>query len=62
MSKKKNNEHYDDLTAYEAMKNIETEQRAKRLVSVLKYIIKLSGFELVSRIHLRSKNNGKEYK
>lgn len=59
---KKNEEHYDDLTPYEAFKNIESEERAKKLISVLIYIIKHSGFELVERIHLRDKKTGKEYK
>ena len=62
MNEKKNKEYYDDLTAYEALKNVETEQRANKLVAVLKYIIKVSGFELVKRIHLRDKKTGKEYK
>lgn len=62
MSQKKNNEHYDDLTAWEAIRNVESEERYKKLVSVLKYIIKMSGFELVKRIHLRDKKTRKEYK
>lgn len=62
MNEKKNKEYYDDLTAYEALRNVETEQRANKLVAVLKYIIKMSGFELVKRIHLRDKKTGKEYK
>lgn len=59
---RKNAEYYDDLTAYEALRNIESEERAKKLVAVLKYIIKLSGFELVERIHLRDKKTNREYK
>lgn len=62
MNEKKNSEHYDDLTAYNALKNIESEERFKKLVCVLKYVIKTSGFELLSRIHLRDKKTGKEYK
>lgn len=62
IDEKKNIEHYDDLTAYEALRNIESEERAKKLIFVLKYIIKNSGFELVSRIHIRDKRTEKEYK
>lgn len=58
----KNSEHYDDFTAYKAIRNIESEERAKNLISVLLYIIKKRGFELVNRIHLRDKKTGKEYK
>lgn len=62
MSEKKNNEYYNDFTPYEAIKNIESEERLNKLVYVIKYIIKMSGFELVGRIHLRDKKSGREYK
>lgn len=59
---RKNAEGYSDLTAYGALSNIESEQRATRLIGVLKYVIKGSGFELVERIHIRDKRTGREFK
>lgn len=61
-NEKKNSEGYLDLTAYNAIKHVEEEERVKRLIFVLKYIIKNSGFELVERIHIRDKDTGREYK
>lgn len=58
----KNAEGYSDPTAYKAIINIESEQRADKLINVLKYVIKTSGFDLVERIHLRDKRTGREYK
>lgn len=58
----KNDEYYNDLTAYKAIRNVESEERAKKLISVLKYIIKHCDFELVERIHLRDKKTNREYK
>lgn len=58
----KNKEYYNDLTSHEAIKNVESEERAKKLISILKYIIKNCNFELVERIHLRDKATNREYK
>jgi hypothetical protein len=58
----KNKEFYDDLTSYKAIRNIESEERAKKLIAILKYIIKNCNFELVERIHIRDKKTNREYK
>ena len=57
-----NKEGYDDPTAYQAIKNIEREKRYKELVTVLKWIAHIAGFEIVERICLRDKKSGKIYK
>lgn len=57
-----NKEGYADPTAYYALKNIEDEKKVSELVFVLKWIINICGFELVERIQLRDKKNGKIYK
>ena len=59
---RKNAEGYNDPTAYMALKNVEAEEDLKRLVSVLKYIIHNSHFELVGRIHLRDKRTRIDYR
>lgn len=62
-----NAEGYSDPTAYGGMKPVikeETEQqkRVNNLIFVLKYIINLSGFDLISRIEIRDKKTGREYR
>lgn len=64
---KRNSEGYNDPTAYAALLNIRKEeiaqqQRVSELMRVLKYIIDKSGFELTSRITLREKRTGKEFR
>lgn len=64
---KYNAEGYADPTAYCGMKEVireenETDKRAFDLVKMLKYIIKLAGFELIERIQLRDTKSGREYK
>lgn len=63
----KNCEGYNDPTAYAGMKPVikeETEQqkRVNTLIYVLKYIINLSGFDLISRIEIRDRKTGREYR
>nr|WP_315101324.1 hypothetical protein [uncultured Catonella sp.] len=69
----KNSEGYNDPTAGEAMGEVAKEERKEKhkkehneavtnLITMLKQIISLAGFELVGRIHLRDKETGKEYK
>ena len=62
----RNVEHYHDPTAYKAIVNVtnlENEfNKMSFLVSCLKFIIRESGFELMSRIELKSKKSGKVYK
>lgn len=64
---RRNSEGYSDPTAYEALRNINQEEaeRQKRLASliyILKANISAAGFELISRIELRDKKTGREYK
>jgi hypothetical protein len=63
----KNNEGYSDPTASVALGVVskeehETDRRASDLVKVLKYIIRLAGFELTERVRLRDTKSGREYK
>ena len=63
----KNREGYSDPTAYEGMKpvireDVEREKRLNTLIFVLKYIIRLAGFELLNRIELKDRQTGKEYR
>ena len=63
-----NAEGYHDPTAYHGTKNIirdedeEQQRRLNNLIFVLKYIIRLAGFELLNRIELKDKRNGREYR
>ena len=62
-----NREGYSDPTAYEGMKpvireDVEREKRLNTLIFVLKYIIRLAGFELLNRIELKDRQTGKEYR
>lgn len=60
-----NAEGYADPTAYAALTNIQVEEsaaldaRVNTLIKVLKYIITVSGFEMVNRIELRDKKSGR---
>ena len=40
----------------------EQQRRLNNLIFVLKYIIRLAGFELLNRIELKDKRNGREFK
>lgn len=52
-----------DPTAYAATKPItEEEQRVSDLVRVLKYIIRLAGFELINRMEFRDRRSGRIYR
>ena len=61
----KNSEHYNDPTPYEAHKNIRKELEAARmrtisaLVSALKQVADLAGFEIVGRVVLMDKDSGR---
>ncbi len=62
-----NHEGYSDPTAYEGLKpvireDVEREKRLNTLIFVLKYIIRLAGFELLNRIELKDRQTGKEYR
>jgi len=61
---RKNNEGYSDPTAYEGLKPVIAEENnffkeVSTLISVLKFIIDKSGFELINRIELKDKKTGR---
>ena len=67
----KNKEGYPDPTAGEALGTVAKEERQEArernaavtsLITMLKQIISLAGFELVGRIVLRDKETGQEYR
>ena len=62
-----NKEGYADPTAYEGLKPIireedEQQKRLNTLIFVLKYIIRLAGYDLLNRVELKDKKTGKEFK
>lgn len=62
-----NNEGYADPTAYAGTKKIireesETERRASELIKILKFIIRLSGFELIERVKIKDTKTGREFR
>lgn len=62
-----NGEGYADPTAYEGLKPIiqeeaEQQKRVNNLIFVLKYIIRLAGFDLLNRIEIRDKKTGRDYR
>lgn len=62
-----NSEHYADPTAYAGIKAVMREQgdadkRAFDLIKMLKYIVRLAGFELIDRIKIRDIKSGNEYR
>lgn len=63
----KNNEGYNDPTAYFGLKPIldgenALQREVNTLIKVLKYIVNNSGFELISRIEIRDIKTGREFK
>lgn len=67
----RNKEGYPDPTAGEAIGTIAKEERKEEkernaavtsLITMLKQIISLAGFEVVGRIVLKDKETGKEYR
>lgn len=62
-----NAEGYPDPTAYNGLKPVireedEQQKRVNTLIFVLKYIIRLAGFELLNRIEIRERKSGREYR
>ena len=55
-----------DLTAYEALKNVDVEKRAeakyKKLLATIFSICELAGFHLEDRIVLKDKKTGKVWR
>jgi hypothetical protein len=62
MTDKYNDSHCKDMTAYEAIENVSAEEkRVAELIRVLKYIVNVSGFEVIGRIGLRNRETGRKY-
>lgn len=58
-----NNSGCPDPTAYEAMKRLNlVDDNAHKVITTIKNILDLSGFELVGRIQIRHRKSGKIYK
>lgn len=58
-----NPEGYPDPTAFNAIKNItKEEEKVSTLIHIIKQILRLSGFELIRRIEIRSTKSGREYR
>lgn len=62
----RNSEGYPDPTAYAALKSIIGDERAKKkasyVVSVIRFIVRESGFELLNRVELRDRRTGQIFK
>ena len=70
----KNSEHYNDPTPYEAHKNLRKEEQLEAarmrtisalvsaLVSALKQVADLAGFEIVGRVVLMDKDSGRIFR
>lgn len=56
---KRNASGYFDPTTFEAAKKVQTEERIKDLIGVIRYITRLAGFEIEGRITFRDKKTGK---
>lgn len=64
---KYNSEGYIDPTAYGALSAIEqeekeTEAKIKKMMDVFKWIAKLNGFTIESRIVFKDKSTGRKYR
>lgn len=60
---RKNSEGYFDLTAYEAMRNIERdEERFHKLLDTIFALCELSDFHIEERIIIKDKRTGKVWR
>ncbi len=60
MSRVKNSEGYKDLTAYQAIKNIDKEEeKFQKLLNAIFDICELAGFKIEGRIVLVNKKTGR---
>lgn len=58
-----NPEGYRDPTAYDAIRSItDEEEKVSILIGIIKSILRISGFELIRRIEIRSLKSGREYR
>lgn len=58
-----NGENYPDPTAYEAIKNVDRENRerdilAKKVIKTIQNVAHLAGFDIVGKITLREHKSG----
>lgn len=58
----RNAEGYPDPTACGALENIESRERAKRLIEEIRSLCEAYDFELVERIKIYDRNTGRVYK
>lgn len=63
----KNSEGYSDPTAYKAMKKVlreedENQKRISAVINIIKNVADLAGFDLVSRVVLKDRKTGREYR
>lgn len=54
-----NASHCKDLTAYNAILNIEREETFRKLLSIIFFLCDLAGFHIEERIVLKDKKTGK---
>ena len=60
---RKNASGCSDLTAYNAIQNVdEEEEEFKKLLRTLRYICNVAGFEFDGRVCIRNKESGRVYK
>lgn len=63
---RRNASGYMDLTAYEAIRNVEreaeAEERFKKLLNTIFYICDLAGFRIEGRVVLQDKKTGKVWR
>jgi len=59
---KRNSSGYYDPTAWKAAEKVQTEERIKDLLGVIRYVTRLAGFEIEGRITFRDKKTGKLWK
>ena len=51
-----------DMTAYEAIRDIERTEDANKLLKTIFYIVNLAGFRIDGRIVLQDKKTGKKWR
>lgn len=63
----KNSEGYSDPTAYSAMTKVMREERERQrrvgiVINIIRNVADLAGFDLTSRIALKDRKTGREYR
>ena len=62
LNSRRNAEHYPDPTAYQAIKNIDSEEeRFRKLLGTIFYITELAGFHIENRIVMKDKRSGRTW-